>query len=163
MRIIVGSTAAFGVSLGVLALMPSYGWFALMCIPVGLTSMTLLATANAWIQTTTAPAMRGRTMALYMMVLMGATPIGAPLVGWVGENVGPRWAMGVGAIGAILASIAAAWWAKRYWRIELSLAMHRPFVRAEYGRTTADAELAARERAALSVSEQQLEDARRQP
>jgi MFS family permease len=163
LRIIVCAAFAFGVALGALALMPTYESFAIMCIPVGLTSMTLLATSNAWIQTTTAPAMRGRTMALYMMVLMGATPIGAPVVGWIGEHIGPRWAMGVGAIGAVVVSLVAAVWATRYWRIELSIAMHRPFVRAEFGRTTAEAERAARERATLEVTEQQLEDARRQP
>lgn len=163
LRIIVGSAGAFGVALGALAVAPTFEWFAVLCIPVGLTSMTLLATSNAWIQTTTAPAMRGRTMALYMMVLMGATPVGAPVVGWIGEHIGPRWAMGVGAIAAVLVAIVAAAWAKRYWRIELSLAMHRPFVRAEFGRTTADAERAARERAQLEVTEQHIEDARRQP
>jgi MFS family permease len=163
LRYIVGSAGAFGVALGLLAVMPSYGSFALLCIPVGLTSMTLLATANAWIQTTTTPAMRGRTMALYMMVLMGATPIGAPIVGWIGESIGPRWAMGVGAVASVLVALVAAMWAMRYWRIELSIAMHRPFVRAEFGRTTVEAERAARERATLEVTEQQLEDARRQP
>ncbi|MFO7244354.1 MAG: MFS transporter [Actinomycetes bacterium] len=163
LRIIVGSAAAFGIALGLLAIMPSYTAFAIMCIPVGLTSMTLLATANAWIQTTTAPTMRARTMALYMMVLMGATPVGAPVVGWIGEHVGPRWSMGVGAIAAVVIAFAAAAWAMRYWDIELSIAMHRPFVRAEFGRTSEEAERAARERAALEVTEQQLEDARRQP
>ena len=48
-------------------------------------------------------------MALYMMVLMGGTPIGAPLLGWVGEVLGPRWTLiGGGALTAlgVLASVA---------------------------------------------------------
>lgn len=163
MRVIVAATLGFGLALAVLAGMGSYTTFALACIPVGFASLTLLSTANAWIQTTTAPAMRGRVMALYMMVLMGATPVGAPLVGWIGEHWGARWSIGVGALGAIVIACVAAIWAMRHWDIELSLAMHRPFLRAEYGRTSSEAEAAIRERAALSVTEQLLEDARRQP
>jgi len=162
LRVIVGAAGAFGVMLGVLALAPTYAWFAVACIPVGLTSLMLLTTANAWMQTTTAPAMRGRVMALYMMVLMGATPVGAPLVGWIGENVAARWSIGVGAIGSLAVAIVAAAWAMSFWRIELSLAMHRPFVRAEFGRTTSEAEAAERERARLELQEQAIEDRRRQ-
>lgn len=165
LRIIVGAAGAFGLALGVLALMPTYTLFVLACIPVGLTSLTLLTTANAWVQTTTAPAMRGRVMALHMMVLMGATPVGAPIVGWIGEHLGPRWSIGVGAIGSLVVAVVAAMWAVRFWRIELSLAMHRPYVRAAYGRTTseaeAEAEAVARERARISLEEQTLEDTRR--
>ena len=40
--------------------------------------------------------MRGRVMALYMMVLMGGTPFGAPVIGWVGETFGARWTLIVG-------------------------------------------------------------------
>lgn len=160
LRVIVAATAGFGVSAGVMALMPSYGLFALLCIPVGFFALTLLATANAWVQTTTAPSMRGRVMSLYMMVLMGATPIGSPIIGWIGENWGPRWAIGVGAIASLLVAIWAAWWSKRYWNLELSYAMHRPFVSVAYGRTTAEALRAQREEAALKLSEQQIEDAR---
>ena len=161
LRVIVGSAGAFGVSLSALAVMPSFKAFAAVCVLVGFTSLTLLATANAWIQTTTAPSMRGRVMALHMMVLMGATPVGAPLVGWIGEHWGARWSIGVGAIASLVVTLVAAMWAMRYWRIELSIAMHRPFVRASWGRTSADAEAELRERARLEVEEQEIEDAQR--
>src|SRR5690606_29999105 len=161
LRVIVGSAGAFGVSLAALAVMPSFRAFAVACVLVGFTSLTLLATANAWIQTTTAPSMRGRVMALHMMVLMGATPVGAPLVGWIGEHWGARWSIGVGAIASLVVTLVAAMWAMRYWRIELSIAMHRPFVRASWGRTSADAEAELRERARLEVEEQEIEDAQR--
>jgi MFS family permease len=163
LRVIVGSAGAFGVSLAALAVMPTFASFAVVCVLVGFTSLTLLATSNAWIQTTTAPTMRGRVMALHMMVLMGATPIGAPIVGWIGEHWGARWSIGVGAIASILITFVAAVWAVRYWKIELSVAMHRPFVRAAYGRTSTEAELAVRERARIAVEEQQVEDASQQP
>ena len=44
----------------------------------------------------TEPAMRGRVMAILLAILMGATPLGAPLVGWVADTFGPRWALGAG-------------------------------------------------------------------
>lgn len=161
LRVIVGSAGAFGLSLAALSVMPNFASFAVVCVAVGFSSLTLLATSNAWLQTTTPPTMRGRVMALHMMVLMGATPVGAPLVGWIGEHWGARWSIGVGAIASILVTVAAALWAMRYWRIELSLAMHRPFVSAAYGRTSTEAEYLARERAQLEVKEQQIEDAQR--
>lgn len=160
LRIIVASAGAFGVAIGAMALMPTFQLYALMCIPAGLFAMTLLATANAWVQTTTAPAMRGRVMSLYMMVLLGATPIGAPIIGWIGEHWGARWSIGVGAIACVLVAVWAAWWSRRYWDLELSYAMHRPFVSVAYGRTTSEALRAQREEAALKLSEQQIEDAR---
>ena len=52
---------------------------------LGLAALLTLTAANASIQLGVDPQLRGRVMALYMMVLMGGTPIGAPLLGWVGE------------------------------------------------------------------------------
>jgi MFS family permease len=53
--------------------------------------------------------MRGRVMALYMMIFMGGTPLGAPVVGWVGEEFGARWTLigggGVTIAGALLAAL----------------------------------------------------------
>ena len=57
-------------------------------------------------------------------------------------------------------AVAAAAWSKRFWNLELSYAMHRPFVSVAYGRTTSEAARAQREAAKLKVSEQQIEDAR---
>lgn len=163
LRVIVASAAALGLSMMALALMPTYLAFAIACIPVGFAALTLLTTANAWVQTTTAPSMRGRVMALYMMVLMGSTPVGAPIIGAIGEAWGPRWALAVGAIAPLVVAAGAAVWAMRRWDISLSYAMHRPFVRVGYGRTLEEAERATRELAVLEVTEQHIEDARRQP
>ena len=160
LRVIVGAAGAFGVASGIMAVMPTYGLYTLMCIPVGFFALSLMATANAWVQTTTAPTMRGRAMSLYMMVLFGATPVGSPLVGWIGEHAGPRWSILVGSIASVLVALGAAWWSKRYWNLDLSYAMHRPFVRVEYGRTTSEALHAQREVADLKLSEQSIEDAR---
>ena len=71
----------------------------------------MMNTANAYVQTTTAPSMRGRVMALYLAIFMGGTPIGAPLIGAVADAAGPRWAIAVGAAsGFVAAGIAAVFY-----------------------------------------------------
>jgi predicted MFS family arabinose efflux permease len=58
-------------------------------------------------QLSTEPAMRGRVMALRVAVALGGTPIGAPIVGWVANNFGPRWSLGVGAASGFIAALVA--------------------------------------------------------
>jgi MFS family permease len=53
------------------------------------------------------PAMRGRVMALYSVVFLGSTPIGAPLVGWIAEVAGPRAGLVLGAAAALIAAAGA--------------------------------------------------------
>jgi MFS family permease len=52
--------------------------------------------------------MRGRVMALYMGIFLGCTPLGAPLVGWIADRFGPRWALGIGAASGFAAALVAA-------------------------------------------------------
>ena len=118
-RLVIGSAFAFGVAGGVMALMPTYELYALATIPVGFASLTMLTAANATIQLSTAPHMRGRVMSLYLIVFLGATPIGSPVVGWVAETFGARWSIGVGAISALLVASAAGIWAIRNWDLEV--------------------------------------------
>lgn len=120
-RLVIGAAFGFGVAAGVLALMPTYPSFAIACIPVGLASLTMMTAANATIQMSTDPAVRGRVMSLYMMVFMGATPIGSPVVGWIGQQFGARWSIGIGSITALLVSTGAAIWAARAWRVQVRL------------------------------------------
>ena len=89
------------------ALSPSYWLFALLLVPVGLSSLTAMTTANAAVQLGTDPGMRGRVMALYMAVFMGGTPLGSPIVGWVGDAFGPRWTLLIGAFAVGLSVLAA--------------------------------------------------------
>ena len=97
LRIIFGAAGAFGVASGIAALAPSYFWFGVALVPVGLFAITMMTSANGYVQTTTDPVMRGRVMALYMAIFMGGTPIGAPFVGWVANVAGPRWSLSVAA------------------------------------------------------------------
>jgi len=90
LRIVVGAAIIFGVAEVMLGLMPSYWTFALFLPIVGLFALTMITTANATIQLTVLPEMRGRVAALYLMIFMGGTPAGAPLIGWMGEVLGAR-------------------------------------------------------------------------
>ncbi|MCM3662573.1 MFS transporter [Georgenia satyanarayanai] len=129
-RLVLGAAFAFGVASGLMAIMPTYELYALMTIPVGFASLTMMTAANATVQMSTDPVMRGRVMSLYMMVFLGTTPIGAPVVGWVAETFNARWAVGVGAISAMVVSAAAAVWVKRHWEVEVTYRLrHRPHLR----------------------------------
>jgi MFS family permease len=107
LRILLMAFAAFSLASAAAALAPTYVWFAVLLIPVGLTALTVLTTANSMVQLSVDPAVRGRVMALYMAVFMGGTPLGAPLIGWIGAAWGPRWTILVGSIATGLAVLGA--------------------------------------------------------
>ncbi len=163
-RIVIVAAFGFALATGAMALMPTYGLYMVACVPVGLTALTMMTTANATIQTTTEPSMRGRVMALYMMVFLGATPIGSPIVGWIGEQFGARWSIGIGSIASLLVAIGAAAWSIRHWDLEVSYHLHRPRLRVTYpsGRASAAAEAEAREVAARRIRQQEIEDSANQ-
>lgn len=109
-RVVVAATALFAVAAAVSAFMPTYWLYAVTLMVTGFAVVTTLTTANGYVQTTTDPALRGRVLALYMAILMGGSPIGAPIVGWVAATYGPRVAILVGAAAALVAfSIGAIW------------------------------------------------------
>lgn len=99
--------AAFSIIEIVSGLMPTYVAFAAVLPLLGLCALTMVTSANAMIQMTSEPMMRGRVAALYLMVFLGGTPFGSPLVGWVGETFGARWML-IGGGGVTLVGIAAA-------------------------------------------------------
>jgi MFS family permease len=121
MRLVIGGAFFFGLTCTIAALMPTYISFAISLAFVGLTSLTLMTTANAYVQTTTEPAMRGRVMALYMAIFAGGTPLGAPLVGWVADLYGPRWAIGVAAVSGLVAAAVVMFWMIRYQRLRVRI------------------------------------------
>ena len=78
--------------------------------------------------------MRGRVMALYMAIFFGGTPVGAPLIGWLGDLAGPRWTIGVGSLAVALALAGVAEQLRRHDRMRVSLDVRtRPVVRVEFG------------------------------
>jgi MFS family permease len=117
--LVVLAALAFGVSEFLAALSPSYLVYALWLPVVGISSMTLLNAMQTTVQMSVAPEFRGRVMALYMMILMGGTPVGAPVIGWVGQTFGPRWTLLGGAAVTLVVVVAATGWLMRTEDIQL--------------------------------------------
>jgi MFS family permease len=114
LRFLFVASAVFGIACTAAALMPTYWGFAVALAVVGLASQTLMTTANGAVQLSTPAPVRGRVMAIYMAIFMGGTPIGAPIVGWVANEFGPRWALGVGASSGIAATLVGLAWLVKY-------------------------------------------------
>lgn len=152
-RTLIVATFFLGLFTLVMAVAPSYPLFALSSIPVGLCVLTVLTSANQTVQLTTDPAMRGRVMSIYMMFFLGTTPIGSPLIGWVSDQWGPRSAIALGGVAAVLIACLATFWARRYWQVDLAYSSTRPFLST----------VGPRERASLShpgpVAGEQIEGA----
>src|SRR6202011_2402115 len=74
----------------------------------GAASIFFAAMCNTTIQLTASPEMRGRVMALYVVAFMGSTPIGGPIVGFIGQTLGGRAALAVGGVATVLAA-ALGW------------------------------------------------------
>lgn len=97
--------AVFGVGCTLAAIAPTYWLFGIALMIIGAAALTFTNTSNSLMQLSTEPAMRGRVMALRLAVLLGSTPFGAPLVGWVADRAGPRWALGVAAAAGFAAAL----------------------------------------------------------
>lgn len=106
-RLVIAAGVAFGAIEVVVGLMPTFLTFTLMLVPLGLSALTFMTAANALMQMSVAPHLRGRVMALYMAIFMGGTPIGAPLIGLIGEELGARWTL-IGGGGLTVMGCAAA-------------------------------------------------------
>ncbi|MFE4468522.1 MFS transporter [Leifsonia sp. NPDC056824] len=120
--------AFFGAGCVIAAVMPTYWLFALALIIIGVSSQTLMTTANGTVQMTTDPMLRGRVMAIYMAIFMGGTPVGAPIVGWVADTFGPRWAMGVGGASGFAAALVGVFYLVTYRGMRVRFSGLRPRV-----------------------------------
>jgi MFS family permease len=98
---------AAGLSLGAFTLLvaaaPMLWLAAILMIPLGVASMSFLATMNSTLQLSSSDEMRGRVMALYFVLFLGSTPIGAPILGWVAESFTPRAALALGGVATLVA------------------------------------------------------------
>ncbi len=113
LRLVMGAALAFAVVEIAAGLMPSYVAFALTTPLLGLAALTMITAANAFMQLHTDERMRGRVMALYMMIFIGGTPFGAPLIGWIGEEFGARWTLILGGLATGLGvGLAGLWFAR---------------------------------------------------
>ena len=111
-RLVIAAALAFAVIEIAAGLMPSYLTYALMTPLLGFSALTMITAANAYMQLHTDPGMRGRVMALYMMIFIGGTPLGSPIIGWIGEAAGARWTLILGGLAtAVGVSVAGLWFA----------------------------------------------------
>ncbi|MEU7378688.1 MULTISPECIES: MFS transporter [unclassified Streptomyces] len=122
LRVLIAAAAAFGALEIVAATAPSYWLFALLMAPIGIFGLTVNVTANTAVQMGTDPAMRGRVMALFMMVFMGGTPLGAPLVGWITDAYGARVGFAVGGVVSLAAAATIGLVLTRVGGLRLSIA-----------------------------------------
>jgi MFS family permease len=106
-RLIAGGALAFGVSALLAAAMPSLALEIVMLAVLGAAAVTFAATINSTLQLAVTPEMRGRVMALYSVVFLGSTPIGAPLTGWLAQSYDPRFALLLAGISGLVAAWAA--------------------------------------------------------
>jgi MFS family permease len=97
--------ALFGVGCMLAALTPNYWLFALALVLVGISAITFTNSTNSLVQLSTEPAMRGRVMAIRLAIVMGGTPLGAPIVGWSADRFGPRWGLCIGAASGFAAAL----------------------------------------------------------
>jgi MFS family permease len=106
-RLIAGGALAFGASALLAAAMPSLALEIVMLALLGAAAVTFAATVNSTLQLAVTPEMRGRVMALYSVVFLGSTPIGAPLTGWLAQHYDPRVALVLAGASGLLAAWAA--------------------------------------------------------
>jgi MFS family permease len=92
----------FGVGVAGVALAPNLVVALLALTLVGGAGTSFLAFSNSLLQMNARSGMRGRIMALRAVAFLGTRPLGAPLIGWIGEYIGPRHAVATGAIAALL-------------------------------------------------------------
>ena len=109
-RVVILAAGGFGIAAFVSSAMPTYASYAVTLTFTGFMIVTLLTTANGYVQITTDPALRGRVLALYMAVIMGSTPVGAPIAGWVADTFGPRAAIMLGGTAGFIACAIGVIW-----------------------------------------------------
>ena len=108
------AVAIFGFGFALAAVMPNVRLFGLALVVIGVSAQTLTTSTISLVQLSTEPAMRGRVMAILLAIALGGTPIGAPLVGWVADTLGPRWALWVGAMSGFSAALVGVRYLVRY-------------------------------------------------
>lgn len=115
--------ALFGFSVFTLlgALAPSFAWYGASLVGVGVCALTVMTSCNATVQLAADPEYRGRVMAVYMAVNMGGTPIGAPLLGWVGGVWGARAILLIGAVATFISFVAVSSYVMKHDHVRLRL------------------------------------------
>ena len=116
-KFVIRGGIAFSSTIIVLSVLPNYISYVIWLPICGLTALTTLVSANSIVQTSTDPAIRGRVMGLYLLIFMGGTPFGSPLIGTSTELIGIRPTIALCGGIALLASLFI--WFKYKNRVEL--------------------------------------------
>jgi MFS family permease len=132
-KLLIASAGVFGVGCAMAAIMPNYGLFAAALVVLGICVQTFNTSSNSLVQLSTEPAMRGRVMAILLATALGGTPIGAPIVGWVADAYGPRWALGVGAAAGLAAAFVGIRYLAKYRGLRVHVDAGRLRVRVDDG------------------------------
>ena len=106
--LLVGSVAAFGLLSFAAALAPTIVVEAAFLFPIGAASLSFVATANSTVQLASDPAMRGRVMSLFGLVLLGSGPPSGLLSGWMAGQFGPRSILLLSGVSCVIAATVAA-------------------------------------------------------
>ena len=105
LKTILASLFAFSLATILAAFAPNYYLYAVLLIPAGFFSLSVMTSANVATQLASAPSFRGRVMAIYMAIFIGGTPLGAPIIGWVGDVFGPRATLILGGVTNLLCAV----------------------------------------------------------
>lgn len=96
---------AFGISIFIVAIAPSISIAIAAMVFVGIFSIRFMTLGNTTLQLESTPGMRSLVMSLWTMAFLGSTPVGGPIIGFVGEHANPRIALIVSSIAAIGAGV----------------------------------------------------------
>ncbi len=124
-ELLFAGAATFAAGCAMAAIMPNYWLFGGMLVIIGVSALTITNSTNSLMQLSTEPAMRGRVMAIRLAIAMGGTPIGAPIVGWVADRFGPRWALGVAAAAGVAAAVVMIHYLAKHRHLRVHLASGR--------------------------------------
>src|SRR5256714_1216222 len=112
-RAVALASLGYGIAMVLMALAPNQLFAFVFGVVLGITSIAFLTASTSIVQIEAAPEMRGRVLALQAMLFLGSTPIGGPIVGWVSEQFGARYAVGLGAGSGLAAGLRGLGRARR--------------------------------------------------
>jgi MFS family permease len=150
--LVIGAAAAFGLLEFVVGFAPSFVVAMILLVPTGFCSVYLAQSANQRVQMGVHGPYRGRVMALYVLVFLGSTPIGASLAGWWGERFGVPSSIWAAGLVCFLAAVVALIWQLRTSGERLTLQV-RPRPSLSLVRPAPDADTAAADAMTASVPE----------
>lgn len=96
--------AGFGVSILFASIAPNIHVMAAALVITGIFSISLTSVAHSILQLNVVPEMRGRVMSMWNVAILGSTPIGGPIIGFIGQATGPRWALATGGLACLAAA-----------------------------------------------------------